>query len=60
LKRAQTSLINAKVDVVITAMFLVFVAAIVIGCTREWFLLLSRRKRAVLQESDYVALPDEG
>jgi carbon starvation protein len=59
LKKAQTALLNAKVDVAITAMFLVFVAAIVIGCAREWYLLLAKRKPAVLHESDYVTLPDE-
>ncbi len=59
LKKAQTSLINAKVDVAITAMFLIFVAAIVLGCAREWYLLLSKRKASVLHESEYVALPDE-
>ena len=59
LKKAQTSLVNAKVDVAITAMFLIFVAAIVLGCAREWYLLLSKRKASVLHESEYVALPDE-
>lgn len=59
LKKAQTSLLNAKVDVGITVLFLFLVAAIVLGCAREWFLLLSKRKPVRLQESDYVTLPDE-
>lgn len=59
LKKAQTALTNAKVDVVITAMFLIFVAMIVIGCIREWVLLLSHKKAPELKESEYVALGDE-
>jgi carbon starvation protein len=58
LQKAQTALTNAKVDVGITAMFLIFVAAIVIGCVREWVLLLRRQKPAVLHESEYVALAE--
>ena len=38
---------------------MIFVAAIVLGCAREWYLLLSKRKVSVLHESEYVALPDE-
>ncbi len=58
LKKAETSLTNAKVDVAITAMFLIFVAAIVIGCVREWVLLLRRQKPIVLHESEYVVLAE--
>jgi carbon starvation protein len=58
LRKAETALTNARVDVVITAMFLVLVAAIVIGCSREWWLLLRKQKPVVLRESEYVALPD--
>ncbi|QJE95379.1 carbon starvation CstA family protein [Luteolibacter luteus] len=58
LEKAKTALLNAKVDVGITAMFLVFVAAIVIGCSREWWLLLRKEKKAVLHESEYVALAE--
>ncbi len=36
LKKAETALTNAKVDVAITAMFLIFVSLIVIGSAREW------------------------
>ena len=56
LKKAETTLTNARVDVVITTMFLLFVAAIVIGCSREWWLLLRKQKPVVLRESEYVAL----
>jgi carbon starvation protein len=58
LKKTETALTNARVDVVITAMFLVLVSAIVIGCSREWWLLLRKQKPAVLKESDYVALTE--
>jgi carbon starvation protein len=59
LKKAQVSLTNAKVDVAITAMFLIFVSIIVLGSAREWWLLLRKQKPMVLRESEYVALPDE-
>ncbi|MCW1884277.1 carbon starvation protein A [Luteolibacter flavescens] len=59
LKKAQVSLTNAKVDVAITALFLIFVSIIVFGSIREWWLLLSKRKPAVLHESEYVTLADE-
>jgi carbon starvation protein len=58
LKKAQTALTNARVDVVITALFLLFVAAIVIGCSREWWLMLRKQKPVVLRESEYVALAE--
>lgn len=56
LEAAQTSLFNARIDVGITAIFLIFVAIIVLGTARECWLLLRKRKQAVLQESAYVAL----
>ena len=56
LEKARTALLNARVDVGITALFLIFVAAIVIGCAREWWLLLRKEKKVVLHESEYVAL----
>jgi carbon starvation protein len=58
LAKAQMSLTNAKVDVAITAMFLIFVSIIVAGCAREWWLLLRKQKPVVLHESEYVALTD--
>jgi carbon starvation protein len=56
LKAAETSLFNARIDVAITATFLVFVAIIVAGTARECFLLLTKRKPTVLRESEYVPL----
>jgi carbon starvation protein len=58
LKKAQVSLTNAKVDVAITALFLIFVSIIVLGSIREWWLLLRKQKPVVLRESEYVALAD--
>lgn len=59
IKAAETALFNAKMDIGITAMFLVLVAAIVIGCTREWVKILTGAKKAVLHEGPYVPLPGD-
>jgi carbon starvation protein len=59
LKAAETSLFNARIDVVVTITFLLFVAIIVIGTARECFLLLTKRKASVLRESTYIAHPGE-
>ncbi len=58
LRKAQVSLTNAKVDVAITALFLISVSIIVLGSVREWWLLLRKQKPATLRESEYVALAD--
>ena len=54
LAAAKTSLLNARIDVVITATFLLFVTIIVLGIARECWLLLSKRKAIVLHESKYI------
>lgn len=59
LKKAETALLNARIDVIITILFLTLVAAIVTGCVREWILLLRKRKPTELHESPYVPLPDQ-
>jgi carbon starvation protein len=59
LKVTERSLTNARVDVAITALFLFLVAAILIGCAREWWLILSGRKVSQLHESEYVAITDD-
>jgi hypothetical protein len=56
LAAAKNSLLNARVDVVVTATFLLFVTIIVCGTAYECWLLLSGRKPVVLRESPYVAL----
>ena len=49
---------NNVLDAVVAAGFLVLVSAIVVLSVREWFLLLGRRKPAVLRETEPVWLPD--
>jgi len=49
---------NNLLDAFVTAGFLVLVAAIALLSIREWILLLARRKRALLRESEPVWLPD--
>ena len=58
LAAAKTSLMNARIDVGVTALFLVLVAVIVLGSARECWLLLSGRKPRVLLENPRVELPD--
>ena len=56
LKAVQTSLFNARIDIVVVTVFLGFVALIVLGCAREWWCILSGSKSAEIHESEYVAL----
>jgi carbon starvation protein len=49
---------NNMVDAAVAGIFLALVIAIVLLSLREWFLLLSRRKPAVLHETEPVWLPD--
>lgn len=58
LAAAKTSLMNARIDVGVTGLFLVLVAVIVLGSARECWLLLSGRKPRVLLENPRVELPD--
>ena len=58
LKMARVQARNALTDAVVTAIFLVLVAAIVILSVREWALLLTRQKRPRLSETEPVWLPD--
>jgi carbon starvation protein len=65
IKRAKKALhenrvlhFNNVLDAVVAAGFLVLVSAIVVLSVREWFLLLGRRKSAVLHETAPVWLPD--
>ena len=48
-----------QLDAAVAGLFLVFVAVIVLGCARDWYQMLSRRKAIELHECPYVALPDE-
>ncbi|MGA2854623.1 MAG: hypothetical protein ABSE90_10910, partial [Verrucomicrobiota bacterium] len=49
---------NNLLDAAVAGIFLVLVSAIILLSVREWILLLSRRKPAVLQETAPVWLPD--
>jgi carbon starvation protein len=51
---AATRTVNSTV----AGLFLVAVALILLGCIRQWYLLLSGKKAVILQESPYVALPE--
>jgi carbon starvation protein len=49
---------NNMIDAVVAGIFLVLVTGIILLSVREWILLLSRRKPAVLHETAPVWLPD--
>jgi carbon starvation protein len=49
---------NNVLDAVVTGIFLALVTAIIFMSVYEWFLLLTRRKPAVLHETEPVWLPD--
>jgi hypothetical protein len=49
---------NNVLDAGVAGIFLALVIAIILLSLREWFLLLSRRKPAVLHETEPVWLPD--
>ena len=57
-KKCDRIISNLHLDAVVTAFFLALVSLIIVLSLREWFLLLSRRKSAVLHESEPVWLPD--
>ncbi len=54
----RTLQFNNVLDAIVAGIFLTLVLAIVLLSLREWFLLLSRRKPAVLHETEPVWLPD--
>jgi carbon starvation protein len=54
----RTLRFNNLLDAIVAGIFLALVIAIVLLSLREWFLLLSRRKPAVLHETGPVWLPD--
>jgi len=49
---------NNALDAAVAGIFLTLVTAIILLSMREWILLLTRRKRAVLHETEPVWLPD--
>jgi carbon starvation protein len=54
----ETQQFNNRLDACVAGAFLILAAAIVGLSVREWLLLLSRRKPAVLRETEPVWLPD--
>ena len=54
----RTLQFNNVLDAAVAGIFLVLVTAIIFLSVREWILLLSRRKPAVLHETGPVWLPD--
>ncbi len=54
----RTLRFNNLLDAAVAGIFLVLVTVIVLISLREWMLLLSRRKPAVLHETEPVWLPD--
>jgi carbon starvation protein len=54
----ERAIFNLRIDIGVTALFLVAVSVIVTGCTLEWIKLLRGTKTAVLRESPYVRLAD--
>jgi len=65
LETAQTAIrknrmehFNQMVDTVMVAVFLILVTIIAAISFREWFMLLSRKRAAVLRESEPVMLPE--
>lgn len=58
LRTNRTLRFNNQLDAVVAGAFLVLVSIIILLSLREWWLLLSRRKPAVLRESEPHWLPD--
>ena len=59
IKATESALFNARMDVGITAMFMLLVAVIVLGCAREWIKILNGSKKSVLHEGPYIVLTEE-
>jgi len=58
LESNKSLLFNNRLDAFVAGIFLVLVALIVAVSVREWVLLLARKRRATLRESEPVWLPD--
>jgi carbon starvation protein len=57
-KSLRSQLFNNRLDAVVAGTFLALVSVILLLSLREWWALLSRRKPAVLRETEPVWLPD--
>jgi len=58
LPRLQAQSLNFKIDALVAGAFLVLVSAVVFLSVREWLFLLTRRKAAILRETEPIWLPD--
>jgi len=58
LQANRTLQFNNRLDAAVAGIFLILVTSIILLSLREWFLLLARRKPAVLHETEPVWLPD--
>ncbi len=58
LRELKVQIFNNQVDAIVTGVFLLLISLVIILSVREWILLLSRRKAAILQESEPTWLPD--
>ena len=54
----STLMFNNRLDAAVAGIFLALVVVIVMLSVREWILLMSRRRPAVLRESESVLLPE--
>ncbi|MFO1491780.1 MAG: carbon starvation CstA family protein, partial [Kiritimatiellia bacterium] len=54
----EAALFNARLDVVITTVFLILVAVIIGGCALEWMRILGGTKVAELHEAPHQTLPE--
>jgi carbon starvation protein len=57
LAATKSLIFNNRLDAVVAAIFLLLVVAIILVSAREWILILSRRKPAILHETPPVWLP---
>jgi carbon starvation protein len=55
----ETLKLNNYINTGVCALFMALVVLIVAACVREWYLLLCRKKEAVLRESEYVGTETE-
>jgi carbon starvation protein len=55
----ETLKLNNYINTAACALFMTLVILIVAACVREWYLLLYRKKEAVLRESEYVSTETE-
>jgi carbon starvation protein len=54
LEVAQRMIFNDRLDAAVALLFMAIVVMVIVASIREWYLILSRRKPAVLAESPFV------